>query len=67
MNEENLVWEKIHGVFTGGGDPAWKCPICGKGEHVYGIEHIYEWTHKCKDCGTEKIYYPWEKDEEEEI
>lgn len=32
-------WVKVHGYCTPGGDPVWCCSECGKGVHVYGIEH----------------------------
>lgn len=32
-------WVKVHGYCTPGGDPVWACSECGKGIHVYGIEH----------------------------
>ena len=32
-------WVKVHGYATPGGDPVWCCSECGKGIHVYGIEH----------------------------
>lgn len=32
-------WIKVHGYCTPGGDPVWACSECGKGVHVYGIEH----------------------------
>lgn len=55
------IWEKVFGVITPGGDTCWKCPICGKGIHVMGIETIKNHTNICKDCGA-IIYYPWEKE-----
>lgn len=32
-------WVEVHGYCTPGGDPVWCCSECGKGVHVYGIEH----------------------------
>lgn len=32
-------WVKVGGYATPGGDPVWRCSECGKGIHVYGIEH----------------------------
>lgn len=32
-------WVQVHGFVTPGGDPVWCCSECGKGVHVYGIEH----------------------------
>lgn len=52
-------WVRVHGYATPGGDPVWKCSICGKGKHVYGIEHgSYgadiadgQWV-SCPNCGA---------------
>ena len=52
-------WIQVHGYCTPGGDPVWKCSVCGKGEHVYGIEHgTYgadisdgQWV-ACPNCGS---------------
>ena len=52
-------WVKVSGYVTPGGDPAWKCSECGKGVHVYGIEHgTYgadiadgQWI-SCPNCGA---------------
>lgn len=34
------TWVKARGSWcTPGGDPLWECSECGKGRHVYGIEH----------------------------
>lgn len=41
-NEERKTgkWVKAQGrYFTPGGDPMWCCSECGKGRHVYGVEH----------------------------
>lgn len=56
--ETKQVWRKMAGVFTSGGDPAYECPVCGNGRHVYGIESL-EPHKRCRDCGTELVY-PWE-------
>lgn len=32
-------WIEVYGYCTPGGDPVWRCSECGKGVHVYGIEH----------------------------
>ncbi len=52
-------WIKVHGYCTPGGDPVWACSECGKGIHVYGIEHgTYgadiaddQWK-ACPNCGA---------------
>ena len=52
-------WTKVHGFVTPGGDPTWQCSECGKGIHVYGIEHnTYgsdiadgQWV-TCPNCGA---------------
>lgn len=52
-------WVKVHGFVTPGGDPVWACSECGKGIHVYGIEHgTYgadvsdgQWK-ACPNCGA---------------
>lgn len=52
-------WVKVHGYITPGGDPVWACSECGKGVHVYGIEHgTYgldiadgQWV-SCPNCGA---------------
>lgn len=53
------VWQGIHGVFTPGGDPAWKCPFCGGSEHVYGIESPETYSQHCSNCNA-NLKYPWE-------
>lgn len=53
-----LTWKKIGGAVTPGGDPAFMCPVCFHGEHIYGVEHP-EPIHECPVCGAELIY-PWE-------
>lgn len=58
LKKHKMTWRKTLGVFTPGGDPAYECPVCGKGFHVYGIESL-EPHKKCRDCGTE-LFYPWE-------
>ena len=30
-------WVRVHGYATPGGVSVWKCSICGKGKHFYGI------------------------------
>lgn len=52
-------WVKVNGYATPGGDPVWQCSVCGKGRHVYGIEHgSYgadiadgQWV-ACPNCGA---------------
>jgi DNA-directed RNA polymerase subunit RPC12/RpoP len=52
-------WVKVSGYATPGGDPVWRCSKCGKGVHVYGIEHgSYgaeiangQWV-SCPNCGA---------------
>lgn len=59
-------WVKVHGYVTPGGDPVWQCPKCGKGIHVYGIEHgtygadiaEHQWV-SCPNCGTEMDGEEW--------
>lgn len=54
-------WVKARGSWcTPGGDPVWECSECGKGQHVYGIEHgSYgadvadgQWV-SCPNCGAD--------------
>lgn len=53
-------WKKLHGYCTPGGDPVWCCSECGKGIHVYGIEHgsygadtaDHQWV-ACPNCGAD--------------
>ena len=54
-------WVKARGSWcTPGGDPVWECSECGKGRHVYGIEHgSYgadvadgQWV-ACPNCGAD--------------
>lgn len=54
-------WIKARGSWvTPGGDPVWECSECGKGVHVYGIEHgTYgadvadgQWK-ACPNCGAD--------------
>lgn len=52
-------WVNVSGYCTPGGDPVWRCSECGKGMHVYGIEHgSYgadvadgQWV-ACPNCGA---------------
>lgn len=36
---KTAYWVRVHGFCTPGGDEVWQCSECGKGRHVYGIEH----------------------------
>lgn len=55
-------WIAVHGFCTPGGDPVWACSECGKGIHVYGIEHgTYgadvsdgQWK-ACPNCGARMV------------
>lgn len=52
-------WVQLSGYCTPGGDPVWCCCKCGKGIHVYGIEHSTygagvadgQWV-ACPNCGA---------------
>ncbi len=57
MNENKEgYWEHVYGVSTPGGSPVWKCPFCGKDEHVMGIE-VRRYRHNvCKNCGAKLEY-----------
>ena len=52
-------WVEVNGYVTPGGDPMWACSECGKGLHVYGIEHgtygadvaDHQWV-ACPNCGA---------------
>lgn len=52
-----LLWQHVHGVLTPGGDPAWVCPNCGGGQHVYGVENINHPVKVCPNCGV-SLKYP---------
>ena len=58
LAQEAIVgeWQHEHGVVTAGGDPAYKCPRCKHGYHVYGIEHRRDQQVICHDCGCFNIY-----------
>ena len=57
--EKTGKWVKASGYASPGGDPVWKCSECGKGVHVYGIEHQSyqrdiadgQWV-ACPNCGA---------------
>ena len=55
-------WVKANGYMTGGGDPVYICSVCGKSEHVYGIEH-QDKKLICEFCSS-RNFYPWEKKDE---
>ena len=52
-------WVEVHGFVTPGGDPVWRCSNCGKGIHVFGVEHHSygadiadnQWV-ACPNCGA---------------
>lgn len=55
------TWVKAIGSYmTPGGDPVWQCSRCGKGTHVYGVEHgsygsdvaDKQWV-SCPNCGAD--------------
>ena len=58
MENEQKFWLVKKGVFTPGGDPCYYCPVCGKGEHINGIE-MPKHLDNCPDCGT-RLLYPGE-------
>lgn len=39
IGDDYARWIRVPGYATPGGDPVWRCSKCGKGIHVYGIEH----------------------------
>lgn len=55
-------WQKLHGYATPGGDPVWCCSECGKGIHVFGVEHNsygkdiadHQWL-SCPNCDTRMV------------
>lgn len=54
------TWEEVTGVVTPGGDPAWRCPVCGGSGHIMGVETLDNHINKCDQCGAD-LKYPWEK------
>ena len=55
-------WVEVSGYMTPGGDPVYICSVCGKSEHVHGVEHP-ESRLMCHFCGS-RNFYPWEKKDE---
>ena len=59
-------WIRVGGYVTLGGDPVWRCSNCGKGKHVWGIEHNsygadvadHQWV-ACPNCGIEMEGEQW--------
>ena len=58
LRKHKKTWRKIEGIVTPGGDPAFECPKCGKGKHIFSVFSV-EPHKRCRDCGAELIY-PWE-------
>ena len=56
MEEIKGQWLIVHGVFTPGGDPCWRCSNCLGDEHVYGIETAYNKHEVCKHCKSHNEY-----------
>ena len=60
VKQKKGKWVSVGGYATPGGDPVWCCSECGKGLHVYGIEHeTYgkdvadgQWV-SCPNCGAD--------------
>ena len=60
--ENHGHWIKVGGYATPGGDPVWCCSECGKGLHVYGVEHNsygsdiadHQWV-ACPNCGARMV------------
>lgn len=46
-------WEVVKGVFTPGGDPLLRCPLCKakESEHLCGVESRVDWNY-CPNCGA---------------
>ena len=46
-------WEVVTGVFTPGGDPLLRCPVCKakESEHLCGVESRAHWNY-CPNCGA---------------
>lgn len=47
-------WERDKDAITIGGDPCYKCPVCGF-SHVYGVESPTRYN-SCPECGTDLEY-----------
>lgn len=60
MNKKLWIKDITHLWITPGGDPVWVCPVCGGGQHVYGIENPHRQS-KCKDCGAKIEGYKYDK------
>lgn len=47
------VWVQVNDpcLFTPGGDPVYRCSLCGKGDHLNGIE-FPQHLDKCPACGA---------------
>ena len=58
LRNSKKTWEKIEGCSALDGNPAFRCPKCGKGAHIYRVVST-EPQERCRDCGTELVY-PWE-------
>lgn len=65
-NQKKGKWIRVGGYATPGGDPVWRCSECGKGQHVWGIEHNsygadvadQQWV-SCPNCGIEMEGEKW--------
>lgn len=65
-NQKKGKWIRVGGYVTPGGDPVWRCSECGKGKHVWGIEHNsygadvadQQWV-SCPNCGIKMEGEKW--------
>ena len=50
-------WEKVLGIFTPGGDPLYRCPVCKsrESEHLHGVECWHDRCY-CPTCGARLEY-----------